>query len=661
MFLIVVSLIILFISGSCALFLDKRPAAAAVAAVSGCIVSCLLAAFPVFSVFLSGKEISLRAAWQAPGGGEIFLLLDSLSAFFLVPLLILSALSALYGWGYLRKGKSSESAGRQWFFFNILIAGMMAVLLTADSLMFLVCWEIMALSSFFLVVSRDEDKTARQAGFIYLGAAHLGTAALLLMFALLSVPGVTSGFWNSAAFSASGVKISRALLLTLGILGFGMKAGFMPLHIWLPKAHPAAPSHVSALMSGIMIKTGIYGILRLFSVLGGVDAWCGGALILTGICSGVIGMLLALGQRDSKRVLAYSSIENIGIICMGIGLAVYAKACGSILVCLLALSGALLHLFNHAFFKGLLFMAAGAAAKSCGTRDPDELGGCAKALPVTSASFFLGSAAASGIPLLNGFAGKFLIYLAAFCGLPLKGSGLLFPCVGVIAGLSLSGCLSLACFSGFSGVMFLGKPRGRQDVLREYSILMCAAMTVLSAVCLFLTFAGPLFSFALAGAAAIVFQSADFLSFPGLADRLVPLSLAAAGAYILIALAVVFRRVLLRNRKVSAGETWNCGYAGQAGRAQYTAASFFYPLRKTFTFFNVRKNAEPVLKTAVFPSGYSGEPRPGPGIFKIFLTGIALRLEESLSRLRWLQQGKLHIYIMYIMAALLILLLWKIR
>jgi len=661
MFLIVASLILLFISGLSALFLNRRPAAAAAVAASGCIAGCLLSFFPAFSVFFSGKEISLRAAWQAPGGGEIFLLLDSLSAFFLVPLLVLSALSALYGWGYLRKGKGSESSGRHWFFFNILVAGMIAVLLAADSLMFLVCWEIMALSSFFLVVSRDEDKTARQAGFIYLGAAHLGTAALLLMFALLSVPGVPSGFWNSAAFSASGVKISRVLLLTLGIFGFGMKAGFMPLHIWLPKAHPAAPSHVSALMSGIMIKTGIYGILRLFSVLGGVDAWCGGALILTGICSGVIGMLLALGQRDSKRVLAYSSIENIGIICMGIGLAVYAKVCGSALVCLLALSGALLHLFNHAFFKGLLFMAAGAAAKSCGTRDPDALGGCAKALPVTSASFFLGSAGASGIPLLNGFAGKFLIYLAAFCGLSLKGSGLLFPCVGVIAGLSLSGCLSLACFSGLSGVMFLGKPRVRQDVLSEYSTLMCAAMIAICAVCLFLTFAGPLFSFALAGAAAIVFQSADFLVLPGLADRLVPLSLAAAGGYILVALGIVFRSVLLRRRTVSAGETWNCGYAGPGGRMQYTAASFFYPLRKTFTFFNVRKNAVAVSKTAVFPAGYEGEAQSVPGIFKAFLSGIGAKLEESLSRLRWLQQGRLHVYIMYIMAALLILLLWKVR
>ncbi len=661
MLFIAAALALLFIGGICALFLNNRPAAAAAVCAPACIVSCLAALFPVFGVFFSGREMSFDFLWPAAGGLRIFLVLDRLSAFFLVPVLMLSALAALYGWGYLRGERSSESSGRQWFFFNALVASMLGVFLAADGLIFLVCWETMALSSFFLVVSRDEEESSRRAGFIYLAASHAGTAALFVMFAFLSASGTPGGFWNSAAFPAPGAGVQRALLLSLGIFGFGMKAGFMPFHFWLPRAHPAAPSHVSALMSGVMIKAGIYGILRMFSAAGGAEAWCGEVLILAGICSGILAMLSALGRRDTKTVLAYSSIENIGIICMGIGLAVCANSCGGALVCLLALSGALLHIFNHAFFKGLLFMAAGAAGRSCGSRDPDALGGCAKNLPVTSSSFFLGAAAASGVPLLNGFPGKFLIYLAAFCGLQLKGEGLLLPSTAVIAGLSLSGCLSLACFTGMSGVVFLGKPRSRAGLQREYSGLMGAAMISAAAGCLFLTFAGPLLSFPLCGAAAAVFKCADPALPSGLSDRLAPLSFAAAGGFILIAAVTAAGRLLLRKRKVSSGETWNCAYAQQDPRMQYTSASFFYPLIRTFTFFNARKNPAAVPKTVVFPGGYEGDDCRGQGMFRAVMSGMAEKLGDSLSCLRWLQQGSLHIYIMYIMAVLLALLLWKIR
>jgi len=661
MVFIAAALLLLLLSGLCALFLNNRPATAAALCATACIASCLAALFPVFWVFFSGQEMSFDLLWPAAGGLRLFLVLDKLSAFFLVPVLLLSALAALYGWGYLRRERNSESCGRQWFFFNMLVASMLAVFMAADGLFFLFCWEMMALSSFFLVASRDEEESSRRAGFIYLAASHCGTAALFVMFAFLSAAGISGGFWNSAAFPGPDAGVLRVLLLSLGIFGFGMKAGFMPFHFWLPRAHPAAPSHVSALMSGIMITAGIYGILRMFSVAGGTDAWCGAALIIAGICSGILAMLSALNRRDTKSVLAYSSIENIGIICMGTGLAVYAASCGGSLVCLLALSGALLHLFNHAFFKGLLFMAAGAAGRSCGSRDPDALGGCAKALPVTSSSFFLGAAAASGVPLLNGFPGKFLIYLAAFCGLQLKGSGLLLPSTAVIAGLSLSGCLSLACFTGLSGIVFLGKPRSRAGRPEEYSALMGAAMISAAAVCLFLTFAAPLLSFSLCGAVSAVFASIDNASAPGLADRLAPLSCASAWVFALIAAALAAGRLLLRRRKVSFGETWNCAYAAADARMQYTSGSFFYPLSRTFTFFNARKSPAAVSKTTFFPGEYEGHCSRRIGVFRTLLSGIAAKLEVSLSCLRWLQQGRLHIYIMYIMAALLALLFWKIR
>ena len=661
MVFIAAALLLFLLSGLCALFLNNRPATAAALCAPACIAGCLAALFPVFAVFFSGQEMSFDLLWPAAGGLRVFFTLDRLSAFFLVPMLLLSALTALYGWGYLRRERNSESCGRQWFFFNMLVASLLSVFLAADGLFFLLCWETMALSSFFLVVSRDEEESVRRAGFIYLAASHAGTAALFVVFAFLAAAGNSGGFWNSAAFPGPGTGVLRVLLLSLGIFGFGMKAGFIPFHFWLPRAHPAAPSHVSALMSGVMIKAGIYGILRMFSVTGGGEVWCGAALIIAGICSGILAMLSALNRRDTKSVLAYSSIENIGIICMGTGLAVYAASCGGTLVCLLALSGALLHLFNHAFFKGLLFMAAGAAGKSCGSRDPDALGGCAKTLPVTSSAFFLGAAAASGVPLLNGFPGKFLIYLAAFCGLQLKGSGLLLPSTAVIAGLSLSGCLSLACFTGLSGIVFLGKPRSRLDRPEEYSALMGTAMISAAAACLFLAFAAPLLSFSICGAVSAVFASTDTASAPGLADRLAPLSCASAWAFALIAAALAAKRLLLRRRKVSFGETWNCAYAAADARMQYTSASFFYPLRRTFTFFNSRRSPAAVSKTIFFPGEYEGNDSRRIGAFRTFLSGIAAKLEVSLSCLRWLQQGRLHIYIMYIMAALLALLLWKIR
>src|SRR6266487_402262 len=389
--LVLLSVAILVVSGFVALLGRRSARIVTGIGVGGAVIGCAIGLIPALGVLLGGEVESLHLAWSVPYG-SFFVQLDALSAFFIVVILAISALTAIYGGEYLWPWRDKKLLGPPWFFFYMLVASMVMVVLARNGVLFLMAWEVMALSSFFLVTFEDERESVRVAGRTYLVATYLGTAFLLVMFILMGREAGSLDFDQFQKLSGT-PKAFGGLLFLLAIIGFGTKAGFMPLHVWLPGAHPAAPSHVSALMSGVMIKMGIYGLLRALAFLGfPAAAWAYGLLGL-GLLSAVGGVLFALAQHDLKRMLAYHSVENIGIICLGIGAGLLGRIHGNVAVEVLGFGGALLHVWNHAAFKSLLFLSAGAAVHAAHERDLDRMGGLLRRMPTTGALFLVGSAA----------------------------------------------------------------------------------------------------------------------------------------------------------------------------------------------------------------------------------------------------------------------------
>ncbi|RMF08181.1 MAG: hydrogenase 4 subunit B, partial [Alphaproteobacteria bacterium] len=380
---------------------------------------------------------------------------DALAAFFLVVVNLGGAVSSLYGLGY---GQHEEAPHRVLPFFPAFVGGMNLVVLADDAFVFLLSWEFMSLSSWALVLAHHRDRENVRAGYVYLMMASFGTLALLLAFSLLAGAEGEYGFAAIRAASYSSGTVAAVLILVL--LGAGSKAGIVPLHVWLPLAHPAAPSHVSALMSGVMTKVAIYGSIRIiFDLLGEPPWWSGMVVLALGGATAVLGVLYALMQHDLKRLLAYHTVENIGIIYIGLGLALAFQANGMGQVAALAFTAALFHVFNHSLFKSLLFFGAGAVLTATGERDMERLGGLIHRMPYTSFAFLAGCVAISALPPLNGFVSEWLTFQAILQSpqLPQWGLKILVPAVGSL--LALSAALAAACFVKAYGVTFLGRPR----------------------------------------------------------------------------------------------------------------------------------------------------------------------------------------------------------
>jgi formate hydrogenlyase subunit 3/multisubunit Na+/H+ antiporter MnhD subunit len=625
-----------------------------IAAVSGCL--------PAIQVLLRGSTQQFRLPWLVPSG-EFFIELDPLSAWFLLPTLLLAALSAIYGVGYLRTWQGRRSLGPVWFFYCLLVLGMMLVLLARNAVLFLMAWELMALASFFLVTFEHERESVREAGWIYLVATHLGTAFLLAFFLLLARETGSMDFtiWAEKGVQAAGVA---NVLFLLAVIGFGTKAGFMPLHVWLPEAHPAAPSHVSALMSGVMIKTGIYGLLRALTFLGAPPLWWGWGLIAIGLTSGVLGVLFALAQHDLKRLLAYHSVENIGIITLGLGTGLLGVSTNSPVLVVLGFGGGLLHVVNHALFKGLLFLGAGAVLHGTGTREIDHLGGLLKRMPWTAATFLIGAVAISGLPPLNGFVSEFLIFLGAFKGGVATGGAVAVPLLALIAGLALIGGLAVACFTKAFGIVFLGEPRSEHGSrAHEVDWTMRLPMLILAAGCVLIGLFAPVVVGSLKTVVEGITKLQPAVVSGNLAATTSPLSFVVLGTVLFLALLaglVLLRRNLLARRRVEAGVTWGCGYTQPTARMQYTASSFAQPLLGLFRpLLGTKKKVMPprgffppeaALKTVTPDISHEEMYRP---MFE--------RCEAWLSQLRWLQHGNVQLYVLYIAVTLIILLVWKFR
>jgi hydrogenase-4 component B len=615
---------------------------------------------------VSGEPAALALPWNSPVGGSFSIGFDALSGIFLLAIYLLMTVCAVFGGGYLSHLRGKRGLGSHWLFYAVLGASMAMVTLARNGILFLFAWEIMSLSSWLLVTFDHDREDVRQAGVTYLVATQIGTAFLLVMFLAMSAMGGGPSAPSAAAFDFSRFTgtagPAAGAVFILAIVGFGTKAGIVPLHVWLPEAHPAAPSHVSALMSGVMIKTGIYGIARVLSFLGAPPAWWGWTLVVLGAVSGVMGVLFALAQHDIKKLLAYHSVENIGIITLGLGIGLLGTSYGAPVVAALGFAGAFLHVINHALFKGLLFLGAGAAAHATGTRDIDRLGGLLKRMPWTGAAFLVGAAAICGLPPLNGFVSEILVFSAAFQAV--SGAGLPGAVAGglVIVSLALVGGLAVACFTKVFGIVFLGEPRtSASAAAHEQSPSLVAPMLLLAVVCAAVGLLGPLVVSGAAGlagqTAGIPLQSASALLLPmhlGL-GRVLAATAVLAGVLGLLA---VLRLLLLRKRKVREAGTWDCGYVKPDTRMQYTASSYAQPLTGMFhAVLGGRTEGEPVA--GLFPSAARFSSDTPDSFLHLVFRPVFSTMGSVFSWLRWLQHGRLQMYVLYIAAALLALFVWR--
>ena len=525
--------------------------------------------------------------------------LDALAAFFLFVVGLGGAAASLYALGY---GRHERMPQRVLPFYPAFLAGMTLVVLADDAFSFLLSWEFMSLASWALVLAHHQDRDNVRAGYVYLVMASFGTLSLLLAFGLLSGP---EGNYAFAAIRAEEhTPLVGGLVLALMLLGAGSKAGLIPLHVWLPLAHPAAPSHVSALMSGVMTKVAVYGFIRVvFDLLGEPAWWASLPLIFLGGVTALLGILHALMERDLKRVLAYSTIENIGVIFVSLGLALAFQANGMGWAAALALTAALFHVFNHALFKSLLFFGAGAVLTATGQRDMEQLGGLIHRMPYTSFAFLVGCVAISALPPLNGFVSEWLTFQAILQSpqLPQWGLKIMVPAVGGL--LALAAALAAACFVRVFGVTFLGRPRtaaaGQAAEVDGFSL---AAMFLLAALCLA---AGVLPGFVMDGLSPVSLavlgdrmpvQAAEpWLSIVPIAEGrssynglLVFLFIATSA---LLAATVIHR---FASRALRRAPAWDCGFPDASPATQYTAGSFAQPIRRVFgtLVFRAREEVE---------------------------------------------------------------------
>jgi len=668
---------LLLVVGFCAVLAGRRGALSHALGAAGATGASLIGLGITIAALRNARWETVSLPWNTSIGASFSIGFDPLSGFFLLPIYGLSAVCAVFGFGSLRHGSRERSLGSSWLFFCVLAASMALVVLARNAVLFLVAWEIMSLSSWLLVAHEHEREEVRQAGITYLVATQIGTAFLLVMFLILGAAGSAGApaaspagqeqgavldFARFAAGSGTGIGAVSGIVFVLSLVGFGTKAGIVPLHVWLPEAHPAAPSHVSALMSGVMIKTGIYGILRVLTFLGAPVAWWGWTLVAVGAVSGIVGVLFALAQHDIKRLLAYHSVENIGIICLGLGVGLLGVSYNAPVVAVLGFAGGLLHVLNHAIFKGLLFLGAGAATHATGTREMDRLGGLLRRMPLTGLGFLVGAAAISGLPPLNGFVSELLIFLGAFHGFALPGIPLAVSGAVVIGALALIGGLAAACFTKAFGITFLGEPRAPEAAKAvEAGVSLVAPVLFLAAACAAIGLAGP---YALSLIAPVVGVLAGLE--PGAAAGLVGPARAGLQSVVLAAVwvaalsgAMALVRVLLqRGRAVIQSGTWDCGYVKPDARMQYTSSSFAQPLTGMFgTLLRTTRRWRPIEEPFPKEASFASET---PDLFaQRFFRPVFKGAGAALSRMAWLQHGRLQLYVLYLAAALLAVLVWR--
>jgi hydrogenase-4 component B len=666
LFLVMISAYVLgalaaLLSGRGAMARALVAAAAAVGSVAGLAMGALVIAAGVPLTFTSSRLLPITG---------VALRLDGLGGFFLVVVGLVGCAVAIYAFGYSAQYAGRYSLRLMGAMFNLLLLALSLQVMADNALTFLILWEAMSLTAYCLVLTEHDRSGTVRAGVWYLAMTHAGFAALIAMFLLISGTDLTSSFASMRAGAASLSPASRNAVFLLALFGFGAKSGIIPLHVWLPMAHPIAPSHVSAILSGVVIKMGIYGLVRvLLDLMGGGPAWWGGIVLGAGAISALLGVLYALMEHDHKRLLAYHSVENIGIILIGVGAGLIFHSYGLMTLAALGFISGLYHTINHATFKGLLFLGAGSVLHATGTRNMEEMGGLIKRMPWTSLFFLIGSAAISALPPFNGFASEWLVFQSLLGGsnIPTPEVAVVMPlAVGMLA---LTSGLAAACFVKAFGITFLAIPRSSEaEQAHESPPSMIAGMAILAFACVALGLAPfvvvPALGSVLTGLGGLPDTHAAFtlnlsLVTPNNFASMSP-TLVALGLLVLLGLVPLVMLVFRVNRRLRVSDSWGCGRLGQTPRMEYTATAFAEPLRRVFAeLYRPTKELSidfhPDSKYFVQSIEYRSEIMPW---FEKALYGPLLRFVRLLAELtRRLQSGSVHIYLFYISFALLILLL----
>jgi hydrogenase-4 component B len=600
---------------------------------------------------------------------------DALASFFNLTLAILAGAVSIYSFSYLKEFEGKRNIGFFGFLLHLLLLSLTIVFTAANAFLFVIGWEVMALVSYGLVTFYHEDRETRRAGLLYIVMAHVDAGCLLLGFALLMQ---VSGSAEFASFHTAAAQLSssqQAIAFVLFFLCFGIKAGVIPFHIWLPAAHPVAPSNISALLSGIVLKAGIYGMARIFlDGLGVLPSWAGLLVLIVGVASAVLGVLYALMDHDLKRLLAYHSIENIGIILIGLGAALVFRAAGHPQLAAVALIAAMFHTLNHAIFKCLLFLGAGSVLHSTGTRNMEELGGLIRPMPVTAFCFLIGAVAISGLPPLNGFVSEWLTYQSLLAGFGVTGglTRILFPLAGSM--LALTGALAAACFVKAFAITFLALPRGaKSSPVHEAPRSMLVAMGWLAFSCVALglgaTWFLPIFSTMneqLLGSrvgANLITARGWVLSVGTPHGGMVSTSVIAIALLFLLIPAVVVVSIAGRRFARRRGPAWDCGLPGLSEENEYTATAFSKALRMIFSvLYQPRREIQAVFDVSpYFPKAIHFESEIEPTFEKRLYEPLKDLLLRFATKMRAIQAGSIHAYLAYIFITLVLLLLFGVR
>ncbi|MHB1653215.1 MAG: hydrogenase 4 subunit B [Desulfitobacteriaceae bacterium] len=628
------------------------------------------------TVLLTRVSFTLNLVAKSLFGIDFIISVDPLSAFFIMVISVVGLAVSLFSYGYVAQYIGKHNVGVLGLLYNLFLLTMFVLVASGTTFLFLFFWEMMSLVSFFLVVYDHHDAQVRRAGFIYIVMTHIGTLFIMLAFFLLYREVGSFSFAQAAAHAPTFSMGFKTVIFLLVTLGFGTKAGIIPLHIWLPKAHPAAPSNVSALMSGVMLKTAIYGFIRVvIGVLGAGPVWWGILILVIGAVSALLGVMYALMEHDIKRLLAYHSVENIGIILMGIGVCLIFLSYGQNALALIGLTAGLFHVLNHAIFKGLLFLAAGAVHFSTRTRDMEKMGGLLKRMPWTGFFFLIGSISISALPPFNGFVSEWLTFQA----LLVLGSGtlgltlsILGPVIG--ASLALTGALAGACFVKAFGIQFLALPRSIQaEKASEVSLSMRWGMGILAFLCLVIgvlpfgviQLLSPVTSTLLGVETVPALGGYSWLRLNLFAAPWTGFTTGVAPVILLILMVFVILLILLIMKRFGKGgavrvdETWNCGMP-LTPKMEYTATSFSKPIRIIFRriLLPTREIEKEFILEPYFMSRivYKGAIKPffEEALYRP-LTNFFLRFS---AKMRFLQSGSIHLYLGYIFVTLVVLLIF---
>jgi len=613
------------------------------------LINSVLSSFPALMSFTSGPQSGVLNLPHLTG--DIGIRIDSLSAWFILIINFTSIMGVLYGTGYLKSYRHLKvNQELHWVFYVLFHVSMLWVCMFEHGIAFLVAWELMSLSSMMLVIFESHNKSILKAGINYMIQMHLSVVLLTLGFVFLYV--------NTGTFNFSGLALLPLgphwiWIFILLFAGFAIKAGFIPFHTWLPHAHPAAPSHISGVMSGVIVKLGIYGIFRIIMYLRTDWLIFGEVILALSVVTAIYGIANAALRTDFKQMLAYCTIENIGIIGIGLGIGLIGIGNNNQMIVMLGFCGALLHTLNHSLFKSLLFFGAGSIYQQTHTRNIERLGGLIKKMPITAGLFLIGALAIGGIPPFNGFVSEFIIYTGLFKGLiGFQGISQAILLILSITGLVIVGGMSLATFTRTFGVIFLGTPREElPHEPHETSHIMLLPQFLIVAAMLSVAFI-PQFYFSYAGK---VVSSSFATAFSGIPVSFTPVTDTVTNigrmALIFIVLLIVvycIRRLLVRKRASVTYETWGCGYVVPVKKAQYTGKSFNRSFGLLFNFIvKERKTIEKIPKTQIYPSRVNFSTSYIDILDHYIVSPLAKRLTFALNYFQFIQNGRIQSYVLY--------------